>query len=105
MSKWNLFLEYAKAHPNVIPKNAKRRSEIYHQFLDSCKCNDSHVVCKTMGVSAINKSSKVTNDKVFLQAKVNAYEEILAEKDAYIRQLEAFVTKKLKSSKRFANSV
>ena len=105
MSKWNLFLEYAKAHPDVIPRNAKRRSEIYHQFLESCRCNDSHIVCKTMRISSVMpKNQNITNDVVFLQAKAKAYEELLEDKDAYIKQLERFITKKLKTPHRSVNS-
>lgn len=106
MSTWKLFLEYAKAHPQQIPKDQKRRSVLYHQFVDSCKCNDTPTICKAIGVSSNNKNRmKLTNDPVFLEAKVKAYEELMADKNKYIAELERFVAKLQKRSKKTHNSV
>ena len=33
MSTWAVFLNYAKENPEKIPKDAKQRSKIYHDFI------------------------------------------------------------------------
>ena len=30
---WKLFLEYAKAHPNEIPKSSSDRANLYHKLI------------------------------------------------------------------------
>lgn len=102
-NKWLLFLEYAKEHPQTVPKSQKLRSEMYHKFIDHCKCNSKPEVCRRMGITSLKstktKSYDPDNDPVMLRAKIKAYEEIVDNKDKYIEELEAFLHKSNKTRK------
>lgn len=104
-NKWTIFLEYAKQNPQTIPKDPKKRAELYHRFLDTCKCNAEHEVCKVLGISSLKQMQrfKMSDDPVILKNKVAVFEEMVADlqnqledKDVYIAELEAFLAAKKK---------
>lgn len=106
MNKWLAFLQYAREHPDKIPKSTKRRAEIYRAFLDSCRCgvvNDP--VCDAMKIQRLKKDVKysASKDPMLLKAKIQAYEDILAGKDAEIEEMSKYIfelEKELKSKDR-----
>jgi hypothetical protein len=89
---WKMFLAYAKAHPDRIPRNAKQRSEVYKRIQDECKCGGKDPLCSVMGISAINKKLSIKNDTTILKAQIRAAEE-------EITRLRAMVSKRSKSAK------
>lgn len=94
-NKWLLFIQYAKDNPEIIPKNIKERSKIYHDFIDSCKCGSSNnnKICDIMMIKKIkhNKIYSPNKDPLMLQAKIKAYENIVNDKDKELEELYTYI--------------
>lgn len=102
MNKWHAFVNYAKENPTILPKDMKSRAKIYHEMQDKCKCGTNDVVCDVMKIKKVikDKPYNANKDHVLLQAKIKAYEDIVALKDreleeAYkeITRLERYISK------------
>lgn len=98
-NKWLLFLEYAKDHPDQVPRDNKKRAELYRHFLEACRCNAKSLVCARLGIKQLknSKSYNPENDPLVLKARIQAYEEILADKDKYVQELETFIKRRSRS--------
>lgn len=85
---WFNFLAFIKDKPN-IPKSSRERSILYQSYKTSCLCGSRDRVCKILGFSPICVKSAYNphKDPVMLQAKIKAYEEILADKDRELKGL------------------
>lgn len=92
MNSWQIFLEYAKSHPHLIPKNTKQREKTYHQIKNECFCGKENKLCTPLKFE--KKIENKNSDNILLKAKIKALEEKSLEDDKYIHELE----KQLKST-------
>lgn len=91
MDSWKLFLSYAKSDPINIPKSIKERSKIYRNYKELCHCGKKTPMCATLNIKNVCGQHKsaydINKDAYMLQAKIKAYEDILADKDKEIESL------------------
>ena len=104
MNSWSIFLSFAKNNPTEIPKSIQSRSKIYKNYKELCMCGSDQKICSTLKLESKCKQPKKVSynphkDPVMLQAKIKAYEDILADKDEQIKHFEKYFSKSKKSVK------
>lgn len=90
MNKWQVFLQYAKAHPDKVPRTTKARAEFYKELQDKCKCGfaNDNILCGIIGVPKISGEISSKRDTNALRAQIKALEEQIQLKDKAIQELE-----------------
>jgi hypothetical protein len=91
-NRWQLFVDYAKAHPKEIPKNNKQRSEYYKKLINECVCGKPNKLCALLQVFGVMEKNTL-NSQGMLRAKLKAYEEIIEARDEEIQELIAIIEK------------
>lgn len=67
---WKLFLEYAKAHPNEIPKSSSDRANLYHKLMGQCTCGGTHKLCPIVHIDRVTMPSSIKDDPAVLRAEI-----------------------------------
>ena len=97
MSNWHIFQQYAKDHPEEVPRDIKARSKFYKRLMDTCKCGEGNKLCQAL-FSLPQKQRKTSfslkHDTLMLHAENEALKEVLNEKERYIEELEKLCAKK-----------
>jgi hypothetical protein len=89
MNPWHVFLEYAKSHPQDVPKTQKERAKVYQNMKQSCFCGQKDKLCGPLGFAPKVKIQDMK--QTLLQAKVKAYEDIIEDNKLYIAKLEKLI--------------
>lgn len=71
---WKVFLEYAKTHPNEVPKSVTERSQMYHSLMGQCSCGGSHKLCPIVHIQRVQlpQQTSIKDDPVILKAEIKA---------------------------------
>lgn len=70
---WKIFLEYAKTHPQEIPKSSSERSKLYHKLMGECRCGGKHKLCPIVHLDRVhlpNDSFSIKDDPTFLKEEI-----------------------------------
>lgn len=69
---WSVFLEYAKTHPEEVPKSSSERAALYNKLMGECRCGGTHKLCPIVHIDRVAVKSSIKDDPKILKAEIKA---------------------------------